>query len=273
MTSIKFKSLSSGSCGNCYFVGIFDKESHCECGVLIDAGVSMRRVKRELLDSGIGLDSLRAILLTHDHMDHIRAIGSYCKYLQLPVWMHPELVRAMSGHFVAGKHLQAVRRRLCEGWNEIVPGRIRASWFTVPHDASHTVGYFLDIDGYGLTVMTDLGQVTEKALEMASQSSTVVIESNYDPEMLKNGPYPKILQDRISGSNGHLSNLDCASAVRKFARDGLENVFLCHLSEHNNTPALAYNATRGVLDEKVRVVTLPRTTPSQWFNLQMPKNC
>ena len=273
MKRIKFKSLSSGSCGNCYFLGVFEDEEEglggqrCEAAVLVDAGVSPRRLKKELLREGINLDCLGGMLITHDHLDHIRSLGSYCKHLKLPVWLTPEISKVLSRHFMTAKYLGGVRRELSEGWNEIVPGRISARYFLVPHDASQTVGYAIRIDGYRFMIMTDAGRMTDEAAQLASAADTVVIESNYDYEMLRNGPYTKALQDRICGGHGHLSNAECADAVAGFAHDGLRNVFLCHLSEHNNTPQLAFDCTRKVLDPAVRLVPLPRQTPSPLFEL------
>ena len=121
--------------------------------------------------------------------------------------------------------------------------------------------------------MTDLGRMVPQALSFARQADTVVIESNYDPEMLRTGPYPKDLQDRIRGGHGHLSNPECAEALRAFLHPGLRNVFLCHLSEHNNTPELAYQESAAVLQELCgeerppRLCPLPRMTPSPMFIL------
>ena len=209
MKAIKFKSLSSGSCGNCYFLGIFeesDEGSRCECAVLVDAGVSPRRLKKELQRDGISLECISSILITHDHLDHIRSLGSYCKHLRLPVWLTPELSRVLSRHFMTARQIGGLRNELETGWNDIVPGRIRARYFVVPHDASQTVGYAVELDGYRFMIMTDAGRMTAEAASLASEAQTVVIESNYDYEMLRHGPYTKALQDRICGGHGHLSN-------------------------------------------------------------------
>lgn len=272
MKAIKFKSLSSGSCGNCYFIGIFDESdsgSRCECAVLVDAGVSPRRLKKELQRDGINLDCISSILITHDHLDHIRSLGSYCKHMKLPVWLTPELTRSLTHHFMTAKQLSGLQRELNDGWNDIVPGRIRAKYFIVPHDATQTVGYAIMLDGYRFMIMTDAGRVTEEAGRLAGKAQTLVIESNYDHDMLRNGPYPKMLQDRICGGTGHLSNAECADTVSGLSNDKLRNVFLCHLSEHNNTPQLAFECTRAVLDPSVRLVPLPRQTPSPLFMLQL----
>lgn len=267
MKTIRFKSLSSGSCGNCYFIGIFGEDSGCECGVLVDAGVSPRRLKKELQCDGLGFDSFSGILITHDHFDHIRSLGSYCKHLGKDVWATPQLNRALSRHYSTGKYLSAVRRDLGTEWNTLAGGRILVKYFEVPHDASQTVGYALSLDGYGFVIMTDIGKMTDEAMEYALKASTVVIESNYDERMLLEGPYTRELKERIRGGRGHLSNDECAAAVKGFAHDGLKNVFLCHLSDHNNTPEIAHATTRKVLDPSVRLVPLPRQTASPLFIL------
>lgn len=268
MSSVKFKSFSSGSCGNCYFLGIFGDDPHrCEAGVIIDAGVSPRRLKKELQYEGLCFDDFSAVLVTHDHADHIRSLGSFCKHISKPVWATEELHRALSRHMMTRYQITDYRMELGEGrWNEIVPGRIRARYFVVPHDASQTVGYAILLDDYKFVIMTDIGAMTEEAMNWARQADTVVIESNYDPEMLRLGPYPPDLQARIRGGHGHLSNPECAEAIRAFNHDGLKHIFLCHLSEHNNTPELAYECSLPWKGE-ASLAPLPRQTASKLFVL------
>jgi len=274
MKTIKFKSLSSGSCGNCYYLGVFSQEDICEGGVLIDAGVSPRRLKRELAAEGLGFDDFQAILLTHDHLDHIRSLGSFCKHVGKPVWATSTLMNALSRHFMTGEHLPSFRRNLSNEWHEVVPG-IRVHCFEVPHDATQTVGFAIALGGLKYVHITDCGRMTSEAMNWCCLADVVTLESNYDPQMLLNGPYPKDLQDRIRSGHGHLSNGECASALGEFLHEGLRYVFLCHLSEHNNTPALALAESRKVLEnaqegsgkDGVRVIPLPRQTPSPLFTL------
>lgn len=260
---IYFQSFSSGSSGNCYYLG------NGQGGILIDAGVGIRSLKAAMARSGLGFDDVYAVLITHDHADHVRSLGSYFKRLQKPVWMSPQLLGAAAIGWAKLKCPSADIRPLPEdGPAEIVPGRIFARAFTVPHDATHTIGYSISIDGYPFVIMTDIGKMTEEALAYARQASTVVLEANYDLDMLRNGPYPLILQDRICGGNGHLSNDECAGAIRSFMHEGLKNVFLCHLSAHNNTPALALQAAASAMEgRELRLEALPRTTPSPFFEL------
>ena len=269
MSSIRFKSFSSDSCGNCYFIGIFgDGSRRCEAGVLIDAGVSPRRLKKELQADGMCFDDFDAVLVTHDHMDHIRALGSICKHIGKPVWATAELHRALAFHPMSRDWIGRHRVALEEGaWNEIVPGRIRARCFVVPHDASQTVGYAIMLDQFKFVIMTDIGAMTAEALNWARQADTVVIESNYDPEMLRNGPSPIELQARIRGGHGHLSNYECAEAIEAFRHDGLRHIFLCHLSEHNNTPDLAWRTSLPAASG-IPLAPLPRQTASPLYILQ-----
>lgn len=268
MSRILFKSLSSGSCGNCYYLCIEDDDGS-RIPILIDAGVSPRRLKKELAFHGIGIDGIRGILITHDHMDHIRSLGSYCKHLRWPVWTTATLHRAISRHTLTSAHIAPYRKELSEGWNEVVPGRIRVRWFEVPHDATQTVGYAIMLDSYRFVLMTDIGRMTAEALSFARQADTVVIESNYDLDMLRHGPYPPELQDRICQGNGHLSNDECAEAICSFAHEGLGHIFLCHLSEHNNTPELALRATSPHVSDGTLLTALPRECASELFSLSL----
>ena len=270
---IRFQSFSSGSCGNCYLLAL-ERDGKISDGVLIDAGVSLRRLRRILEGEGLSTDDFSHILITHDHMDHIRNLGSLCKYLHKPVWASRELLHALSHNTFTLDHIGAVKRELKEDdWNEIVPGELKVRYFTLPHDATQTVGYAIELDGYRFVIMTDLGRMTPEGLEFASKAQTVVIESNYDMDMLMGGPYPHELKMRICQGSGHLSNDECADAVRQFWHKGLSHIFLCHLSEHNNTPRKAVACTAEVLGELgatagTSLAALPRQTPSQLYILQ-----
>ncbi len=262
-SGVWFQSFSSGSSGNCYYLGT------ARGGILIDAGVGVRTLKANLVRLGLSFDDIAAVLVTHDHFDHIRSLGSYCKKLQKPVWMTKDLRKALAINWMTGEHLPPVVRLFPdEGPAEIIPGVLSAQPFTVPHDATCTVGFNISVRGHRFVIMTDTGAVTEEAMAFARQAGTVVIEANYDLFMLRHGSYPKELQDRICGGHGHLSNDECAAAVKAFMHEGLRNVFLCHLSAHNNTPEAALEAVGAVLEGSgVRLAALPRTTPSAFYEL------
>lgn len=268
---LKFISFSSGSSGNCYYLGYNDKNGKHR-GLLIDAGVSLRRVRAGLENNGLSYDDFNGILLTHDHMDHIRNVGSYCKKLNKPVYATSILHTALSHHTAAMPHILSCRKILEESvWNDIDGFLVK--YFIVPHDATQTVGYAIKTEGHLFVLMTDMGRMTDEAISYALAADTVVIESNYDIDMLMAGPYTYDLKMRICKGNGHLSNDECAASIKRFWHKGLKNIFLCHLSENNNTPEKAYQSALTALFElgvekgTVNLQSLPRRNPSSLFNL------
>ena len=262
---IRFLSFTSGSCGNAAYLGYGDGET--EHGILLDAAVSPRTLR--------GYPDFRpeAVLITHDHGDHIRSIGSLCKKLTLPVWATTAVQDALLRHPASREYLIPCRRDFnLSGENEVAPGfRVRA--FVVPHDATETVGFRIMLpDGHKFVLMTDLGFVTGEAMAYAREADTLVIESNYDEEMLLGGNYPPELKRRIAGG-AHLSNAACAEAIRECWHPGLRNLFLCHLSGNNNTPELALASARnalasiGVAPGAVNLRVLPRGIATPLLNL------
>ena len=263
---VRFMSLSSGSCGNCYYLASEDG------AVIIDAGVSLRRLKNVLQEYDLTTDSFSAVLVTHDHLDHIRHLGSFCKRLKKPVYTTSQIHNALARHTFTAPTISPCRRVLTEGeWNIVAGMKVR--YFVVPHDATQTVGYAIECSGHKFVIMTDIGRMTDEAVEYARQADTVVIESNYDIDMLMSGPYTYELKMRIVQGCGHLSNDECASAIRRFWHPGLRNVFLCHLSENNNTHDLAYRCSADALSDMgvekgtVSLRCLPRQYPSPLFTL------
>ena len=263
---VRFMSLSSGSCGNCYFL------SGDNGAILIDAGVSLRRLKKVLQEYELTMDSFSAILVTHDHLDHIRHLGSFCKRLMKPVYTTKTIHDALARHTFTAPTIGPCRRILEEGVCNDVAG-MNVRYFVVPHDATQTVGYAVEVDGHNFVIMTDVGRMTDEAVEFARKADSVVGESNYDMDMLMSGPYTYELKMRIVQGCGHLSNDECASAIRRFWHPGLRNIFLCHLSENNNTHDLAYNCWAEALKElgvkkgEVALRCLPRQYPSPLINL------
>lgn len=283
---ILFKSFGSGSSGNCYYLAV-ERRGAIVGGILIDAGISLRRVKQALLAEHLTLSDFGAILVTHDHLDHIRSLGSFCKTLHTPVWATRELHSALAHHTFTLDHIAAVRHILEPSeWNEIIPGLIWARYFVVPHDATQTVGYDIRVSDYRFVLITDCGHLTPEALASAREAQTLVIESNYDDEMLSSGPYPLELQNRIRGGHGHTSNAECAQALLTTWHEGLSHIYLCHLSENNNTPERAYESAAGALssmgyepsyitsaafikgDRTITMMPLPRRTVSPLFTLE-----
>ena len=239
---MRFVSFSSGSCGNCSLL------LGAHSGILIDAGVGIRRVKKELESLHLGYGNISAILVTHDHGDHIRSLGSFCKRVGVPVWTTPLLHEALLRHPFTRDWMGPFRQNLMPGvWNPVTED-FDVQYFVVPHDATQCIGFAIRCEEELFVLMTDMGHATPEALHWATLATTVVVESNYDLDMLLGGDYPQELKDRISQGIGHLSNDACAQAICDFMHPGLRNIFLCHLSGNNNTPELAYESARAALE-------------------------
>ena len=248
MTSdiLRFISLTSGSCGNCSLL-LYDCGDR-RTGILIDAGVSLRKMKKVLESESLSFEDISCVLVTHDHMDHIRHLGAFCKKLRIPVYAPAVLYRALLRNMFTGEYFRPCAKVLPEGaWMPLSPD-VNVRFFEVPHDATQTVGYAISLGDRKFVLMTDLGRMTPEAVSLASGADTVVIESNYDVGMLLGGDYPYELKMRICKGAGHLSNGECAEAVTRIMHPGLKNLFLCHLSAENNTPELAYRTTLEALE-------------------------
>lgn len=264
---LKFLSLSSGSNANCYYIGNND------LGLLIDDGLSGRTIKKRLAECGIDMESIQMILVTHEHIDHIRHLGALADKLSVPVFTTAKVHKALETHPLTAGYISGCKRVI----KEMTPSEhrgVKFLAFTVPHDASETVGYFIDFSGHKFVFMTDLGDVPDHALEYARQADYVILESNYDKEMLLDGPYTMELKMRILQGNGHLSNEQCGNALQKIYNGNQKAIFLCHLSENNNSPEKAYNSARFALSSigvevgrDVRLYCLPRKESSPVFSI------
>ena len=228
---IKFISLASGSSGNCYFLGT-DRY-----GILVDAGIGIRTIKKTLKELGIGLDIIRAVFITHDHADHIKAVGHLGEKFGIPVYSTPEVHAGINKSYCMTEKLSTCVHYLHKGETmELEDFTITA--FEVPHDGTDNVGYCMNIDGKIFSFLTDLGHITPTAAEYICKANYLVLEANYDEEMLKMGPYPQYLKERIAGPNGHMSNRETADFLAENINESLKYIWLCHLSKDNNHPEL-----------------------------------
>lgn len=261
MTMVRFLSLSSGSNGNCYYF------SNGSFSFLIDLGIGTRTVKNRLAEQGLSIESVDAVFVTHDHFDHIKSLGTFTERFRKPVYLTRTLDAALRRNFCTAGRLKGCVRLLEEG-REAAVGALRITPFIVPHDATQTLGYHFVLDGERFTVMTDLGEVTEDAVYYASQADHLIVESNYDVDMLMQGPYPPELKSRILMQHGHLSNEQTASLLLRSRHEGLRNVFLCHLSANNNTPDTARTVAKKTLESigsQASLFCLPRNRASELF--------
>ena len=266
---VSFLSLSSGSSGNCYFF------TDGKTTFLIDAGVGPRTCARKLSEYGFSLGDVDFILVTHDHTDHIKALGVISSRYSKPVYTTVPLKEALMRNICTVGKLKGnvhtlepdIAQDICGVW---------VTAFRVPHDATDAVGYSIVFGGRNITIVTDCGKFSDNILNYAVLADTLILESNYDSKMLEEGDYTPILKYRIRSGAGHLSNSESAAALKSIycGRKGLlQQVFLCHLSDNNNTPALALESARKALEEagagkdEVFLINLPRGKASPLYSL------
>ncbi|MDR1371552.1 MAG: MBL fold metallo-hydrolase [Dysgonamonadaceae bacterium] len=264
---LKFLSLSSGSNGNCYFLGTE------EFGVLFDAGISMRSIKKNLKENGIGMEKIMAVFITHDHADHIRAVAGLGEKYGIPVYATKPVHDGIENSRFLSEKL-GDSRRIIEKEIAVYIKEFKITAFDVPHDSSDCVGYLVDYKHHKWVLATDVGEITTKIGEYIRLANHLVIEANYDREMLMKGNYPDFLKERISAGRGHLSNIETAGFLAANFDLHLKNIWLCHLSQENNHPDLALKTVEvamgkyGIRTGKdVNLTVLKRIVPSEMFIL------
>jgi phosphoribosyl 1,2-cyclic phosphodiesterase len=263
----KFLSLASGSSGNCYFLGTEDY------GILFDAGISVRSIKKTLKDNGIGLEKIMAVFVTHDHADHIMAVGILGEKYGIPVYSTEPVIDGIEHSKFLSEKLTTSRRIL----QKEVPVCIKdfkVTAFNVPHDSHDCVGYLVDFRHHKWVLATDVGKIDDTVSQYIRVANHLVIEANYDREMLMSGKYPDFLKERISNGNGHLSNTETAEFLASNFDLHLRNIWLCHLSLENNHPDLAFKTVEMAMGQygirigkDVNLTVLKRTTPSEVYIL------
>lgn len=263
-------SLGSGSSGNCYYLG--DETS----GLLLDAGIPIRTIKKSLAAEGISLDSghIRGVLVTHDHADHIRTIGTLGSVYHLPIYATTLVHDSIDRSRFVQESLGASRRELAIHQPlELAGFTIEA--FPVPHDSAENVGYHICRGDFRFTLVTDVGHVTPIIERFVRAAQHLVLEANYDKEMLRAGNYPPFLKERVASPLGHLSNDEAAELLARCYTPELRNVWLCHLSKDNNHPDLCWKSIeQRLFSEGIRVgkdlslTALRRTAPSPMYLLE-----
>lgn len=221
--------LASGSKGNAIYV------SNGSASVLIDAGLSGIEIERRLKYIRVRPADLDAIVVTHEHVDHVRGVGVLSRRFQLPVYLSPKTQKALTNLGT----LEKIKVFGCGSSFHI--DRMTFHPFSVSHDAEDPVGLTIQQHGTKIGLATDLGIVTAVVREHLKDCSMLILEANHDPAMLLNGPYPWPLKQRIKGRNGHLSNEDSKKLLMDVQHDRLKYVILAHLSETNNTPRKAFD--------------------------------
>lgn len=277
-SGLQFVSFGSGSSGNCAFLGTENG------GVLIDAGVDPDHVCHDLAANGINISKVKGILLTHDHADHIRyAYKLVREHKHLRIYCTPRLMRGLLRHHNISSRIKDYQVSIFKEIPFFLAG-MKFTAFETSHDAIDNMGFSIEIDGNTFVVATDMGVITERAAHYMSKANFLMIESNYDRQMLDSGRYPEYLKARVRGNLGHLDNSVAAQYVASNYHQGLKWVFLCHLSNDNNTPEIALGAMKKALEAKgvtvgdgsnsvdsrhkdIQVYALPRFDTSLWFVL------
>lgn len=236
---MKFSPLFSGSSGNCSLV------SAGGMNVLVDAGMTGKAIVSALSEVGVSPLELSAIVVTHEHIDHVRGVGVLSRKYNIPVYANEGTWRAASE--IIGRVEMRNIRTFVTGQNFYI-GDIDITPFPLSHDAAEPVGYAFFHKGSRLVYMTDTGCVSRELYETAQGAHLLFLESNHDIELLKHGPYPYQLKKRILSDKGHLSNAAAGELLTKLYTSGVRRAILAHLSQENNTERIAYNTVRTCLD-------------------------
>lgn len=251
---IKFQSFLSSSSGNCTFVT--DDHTH----FLVDCGAGGKYITECMRRIGVEPQAISAILITHEHRDHIAGAGILSRKYNIPVYATKQTWKAIGeslGRF------DAKNKRITEERMDF--GSLSVLSFPIPHDAAEPVGYSFESSNDKFTIATDLGKITDELLLSLQGSRTVVVEANHDVQMLKNGPYPIYLKQRILGERGHLSNELCGQLCAELVKKGTETIWLGHLSSENNRPELAYQTVLSILNKQSANSFTLNVLPKFWI--------
>ena len=238
--------LASGSRGNCAFV------ASARTRILVDAGISCRETFKRMKSLGLDPQSLSAILITHEHSDHIYGLATLAKKLRIPIFMtgatHAAWARAM--RTVKGERPQLEKLERFESGHRFQVGDIEVKPFTIPHDAADPVGFTFRVEGAKVSVATDLGYLPANVRDHLRESDILIMESNHDVEMLRGGSYPWAVKQRVASNVGHLSNAKLADFFVNDYDNNAAFVVLAHLSEQNNHPEIARREAEQALAQR-----------------------
>ncbi len=237
-------SLFSGSSGNCIYLEKLNTR------ILVDAGCSLKKITSNLTAIGTELSSIQAILLTHEHLDHIKALPMLLKHFSIPIYCQNEVAKKiyfdmLSSNLDTAKSFARMVRTIVPG-EEYEIGDFSVSPFQTPHDSADSEGFVFDDRALGIA--TDLGHISPEVRKYLSGCRSVILESNHDLRMLYDGGYPPYLKERVAGDRGHLNNEACAHFSAELVQHGCEHLTLFHLSRDNNSPDLAMQEQKTALD-------------------------
>lgn len=265
---LKFISFGSGSSGNSLLLC-----TSTDC-LLIDSGLGIRQIKKHFRDYGLSLSEIKHILVTHDHADHVKSVGSLSSDYHLPVYATKEVHKGIYKNYCVPRKVPVDLQRTIEKGKTYEIGEFQVTPFNVPHDSTDNVGYRIVCQRVVFCLITDAGEVTDEMKLHISGADYLVMEANHDEEMVRRGPYPAHLKRRILSPVGHLSNSACGEALAQNMTERLRRVWLCHLSEENNHPELARKTVEAILagygilvGKDLQLDVLKRTVPSGFYEL------
>ncbi|MBB5391941.1 MULTISPECIES: MBL fold metallo-hydrolase [unclassified Herbaspirillum] len=240
---MKFASLGSGSEGNALLISAAAGSHRPNAGttVMLDCGFALRETERRMLRIGIDPSDVAAIVVTHEHSDHVSGVFKFARRYRIPVWLSYGTYQAIADH-AADVDIQ-----LCADGQKVAIGDLELTPYTVPHDAREPIQYIASDGDRRLGVLTDAGQSTSHMIQALGACDSLLLECNHDRAMLENSPYPAFLKRRIGGAYGHLANETSAEILQLLDKSRLKQVVGAHLSRQNNTPALARAALESVL--------------------------
>lgn len=263
--NIKLCSLSSGSSGNCIYVG---SESS---GMLVDCGVSGKEILENLKNIGVCTSNIKGILVTHEHSDHTKGVGIISRKLNIPIYAN---AATWEGMIDSIGNIKSENIRVFETKKDFNIEELDIRSYSIPHDAADPVGYSFRLGNKKVCIATDLGYFSDEVKSNIGGSDIVLLEANHDIEMVKVSSYPYFLKRRILSDLGHLSNEAAGKAVLELMDTGVKTVLLGHLSKENNFPELAYETVKSILEEKkvkigkdIELAVAPRRGVSKYYEI------
>lgn len=235
---IGFCPLASGSKGNSHYLGT----PHAK--ILIDAGLSGKATKEKLEEIGVSIDEIDAILVTHDHTDHILGLKTLALRYQIPVFANMETAKGIVDYL-----FECPKFKIFSTGDSFEFMDLEIHPFSIPHDTLDPVAFTIKTQGIKLGVCTDLGFVTSQVIYELQGCDYLLVEANHDIQMVYESKRPSVYKQRVLGKNGHLSNPDCAKLLASVAHDSLKRAYLAHLSSECNTPEIALNTIKTILQE------------------------
>lgn len=239
---MRLVSIASGSSGNCIYAGTMNTH------ILVDAGISNKRIEQGLNEIGVKGGELNGIVITHEHSDHVKGLGVLARKYGIPIYATKETFKEIGEMKQLGEYPRELFRPVLPDVSFFI-GDMEIKPFSIDHDAANPVAYRIQNDGRSVAVATDMGHFDQYIIEHLQGLDAILLESNHDVRMLETGPYPYYLKRRILSDHGHLSNDNAGRLLNHILNDNLKHILLGHLSKENNYEELAFETVRLEIDQ------------------------